>query len=304
MGEPYVIRLLVEDGEPDGVRTATRQNWNGKAIAFPRDAWARVQKRPELRKTGVYVLVGPTEGSDDGVPTVYVGQGDAVGDRIGSHFVNKDFWDFCVAVVAEGTPLNSAQARWLEHVFIDRAAELGNCHLDNGTSPKQPPLAEWDLVETKGFYKKILEVLPLLGVNAFDETALSVKPAVAAAIPSAKVGPYDTVVVPANEDGFNEVFLGEDAWYSIRIGSEMLSRIKYIAAYQTAPISAITHLAPVERIERIEGSGKYRLLFAEPAKEIGPIPFGDAKQGSMQGPRYTTLDRLKKAGCLRELFEQ
>jgi hypothetical protein len=74
MGEPYVIRLLVEAGDPDGVRTATRQNWNGKAVAFPRADWPRVQKRPELRKTGVYMLVGPTEGAQDGVPTIYVGR--------------------------------------------------------------------------------------------------------------------------------------------------------------------------------------------------------------------------------------
>jgi hypothetical protein len=303
MGEPYVIRLLVKDGDPDGVRTATRQNWNGKAVAFPRVDWPRVQRRSEFRKTGVYVLVGPTEGAQDGVPTVYIGQSDAVGDRIASHYTQKEFWDFCVAVIAEGTPLNSAQARWLEHVLVDRAAVLGNCHLDNSTSPKQPPLAEWDLVETKGFYKKILEVLPLVGVNAFDEGALAVKPAVAALVSPAKAAIYDTIVVPANEDGFNKVFLGEDCWYAIRIGSEMLDRIKYIAAYQTAPISAVTHYAPVARIERIEGTGKYQLYFAEPAKELEPIPFGDAKTGSMQGPRYTTHDRLLKASCIRELFE-
>jgi hypothetical protein len=303
MGEPYVIRLLVEDGERDGVRTATRQNWNGKAIAFPRVDWPRIQKRSELRKTGVYVLVGPTEGSDDGVPTVYIGQGDAVGDRIGSHYAQKDFWDFCVAVIAEGTPLNSAQARWLEHVLVDRARELGNCHLDNANSPKQPPLAEWDLVETKGFYKKVLEVLPLLGVNAFDESALSVKPVTETPVPTAKAKAFDTIVVPANEDGFHRVFLGENCWYAIRVGSDMLDRIKYIAAYQTAPISAITHYAKVERIERIEGTRKYRVVFSEPAKELNPVPFGDAKQGSMQGPRYTTLERLLKVNSIRELFE-
>lgn len=303
MGEPYVIRLLVEDGDPDGVRTATRQNWNGKAVAFPRTEWSRVQKRPEFRKTGVYVLIGPTEGSDDGVPTVYVGQGDAVGDRIGLHYSQKDFWDFGVAVVAEGTPLNSAQARWIEHVLVDRAKELGNCHLDNGNNPKQPPLAEWDLVETKGFYKKILEVLPLLGVTVFDATALAIKTVPISSSTSTRTSCLDTIVVPANEDGFEEVFLGEKCWYAIRIGSEMLSHIKYIAAYQTAPISAITHYAPVDRIEGIEGTRKYRLFFSEPAKTIGPIPFGDAKQGSMQSTRYTTLERLRKAGSVRELFE-
>lgn len=303
MGEPYVIRLVVEDGDPSGVRTATRQNWNGKAVAFPRTEWPRVQKRPEFRKTGVYVLIGPTEGSDDGIPTVYVGQGDAIGDRIGSHYVQKDFWDFGVAVVAEGTPLNSAQARWLEHVLVDRAKELGNCRLDNGNNPKQPPLAEWDLIETKGFYKKILEVLPLLGVVFFDEATLSIKSEPISSPASTKGNYLDTIVVPANEDGFNQVFLGENSWYAIRIGSEMLSRIKYIAAYQTAPISAITHYAPVSKIESIDGTRKYRLIFSEPAKHIGPIPFGDAKQGSMQSTRYTTLDRLLKASSIREVFE-
>ncbi len=303
MGEPYVIRILVEDGDPDGIRTATRMNWNGKAVAFPRSEWLRVQKRQEFRKTGVYVLVGPTEGTDDGVPTVYVGQGDAVGDRIASHYSQKDFWDFGVAVVAEGTPLNSAQARWLEHVLVDKAKELGNCHLDNGNSPKQPPLAEWDKVEINGFYKKVLEVLPLLGVSAFDDTVLAVKTVPPSTPSTAKTSTIDTVVVPANEDGFNEVFLGEDSWYAIRIGPEMLNRIKYIAAYQTAPISAITHYAPVRSIEKIEGTNKYRLFFTEHAKELEPIPFGDAKQGSMQGPRYTALDRLLIVGSVRELFE-
>lgn len=302
MGEPYVIRLLVEDGDPDGVRTATRQNWNGKAVAFPRSEWPSVQKRPEFRKTGVYVLVGPTEGSTDNVPTVYIGQGDVVGDRISSHYVQKDFWDFGVAVVAEGTPLNSAQARWLEHILVDRARELGNCHLDNGNKPKQPPLAEWDLVETKGFYKKVLEVLPLLGVSAFDSAATAVNSNASFQKAASKGHAYDTVVVPANEDGFQKVFLGENAWYKIRIGPDMLERIKYVAGYQTAPTSAITHYAPVARIEPYENTGKFKLIFSEPAQEITPIPFGNARQGMMQGPRYTTLEKLLKAKSILDLF--
>jgi hypothetical protein len=304
MGEPHVIRLLVEDGNPDGVRIATLQNWNGKAVAFRRGDWHQIQKRPEFRKTGIYVLIGPTEGASNSTPTIYVGQGDAVGDRIAKHYNKMDFWEFCVAVIAEGTPLNSAQARWLEHVLIDRAVELGNCNLENSNNPKQPPLAEWDRVETKGFFKKTLEILPLLGINAFDEIALTITANTPTQVSPNKTTNYDTLVVPANEDGFKKVFLGESSWWAIRIGSEMLERIKFIAAYQTAPISAVTHYAPVERIEPIEGAGKYRLRFAEPAQEIKHIPFGDAKKGSMQGPRYTTHDKLLKATCIRELFEE
>jgi hypothetical protein len=82
----------------------------------------------------------------------------------------------------------------------------------------------------------------------------------------------------------------------------MLSKIKYIAAYQTQPVSAITHVAPVAKIEPFGDSGKYKLIFSEPAKTIGPIPYGEAPSGAMQGPRYTTYDKLKKATRLTELI--
>jgi hypothetical protein len=113
----------------------------------------------------------------------------------------------------------------------------------------------------------------------------------------------DTVIVPAQEDGFRKVFLGENCWYSIRIGGGMLPKIKYIAAYQTSPVSAITHHARVERIEPYGDEGKYRLIFAEPAKPLPkPIPFADAPQGSMQGPRYTSLAKLQSAKRVVDLF--
>ena len=87
-----------------------------------------------------------------------------------------------------------------------------------------------------------------------------------------------------------------------RISGGMLSKIKFIAAYQTQPESAVTHYAPVSRIEPYGEQGKFKLIFAEPAKPIRPIPFADAPQGSMQGPRYTSFDKLMKAKKLTDLF--
>lgn len=47
----------------------------------------------------------------------------------------------------------------------------------------------------------------------------------------------------------------------------MLNRIKYIAAYQVAPISAITHLAEVAKIEKYKDAN---LIIKERApKETG-----------------------------------
>ena len=113
---------------------------------------------------------------------------------------------------------------------------------------------------------------------------------------------HDTIIVPAKKDGFEEVFLGEDCWYAVRISGGMLDKIKHIAAYQTQPVSAITHYAPVSSIEPYGESGKYKLVFSESAKPIGPIPYGDAPQGAMQGPRYTSFSRLQKARKLTDVL--
>jgi hypothetical protein len=82
----------------------------------------------------------------------------------------------------------------------------------------------------------------------------------------------------------------------------MIPKIKYIAAYQSSPISAITHAAPVARIEPHGDSGKFKLIFSEPARAIGPVPLGDAPSGFMQGPRYTTYERLLKAKKVTDLM--
>ena len=82
----------------------------------------------------------------------------------------------------------------------------------------------------------------------------------------------------------------------------MLPKIKYIAAYQSLPVAAITHVAPVARIEPYGDSGKYKLIFSEPAKPIGPIPFADAPSGAMMGSRYTTYEKLQKAKKVSDLI--
>ena len=112
----------------------------------------------------------------------------------------------------------------------------------------------------------------------------------------------DTIVVPARKKGFTEVFIGEDCWYAIRIAKDKLKKIQYIAAYQTRPVSKVTHYAKVRQIEPYGKTGKYKLVFAERAVAIGPIPLGRAPRQAMQGIRYTSLARLKKAEKLDEIF--
>jgi hypothetical protein len=113
----------------------------------------------------------------------------------------------------------------------------------------------------------------------------------------------DSIVVPAHEDGFQEVFLGENRWYAVRIHGSMRPQIKYIAVYRTAPVSAITHIAPVKSIEPWKDTGKYVLNFSQPAKEIGPIPMAKpGRVGTFQGIRYTNHDALESAKSLDDLW--
>lgn len=302
MAEPYTIHIFVVDGDPDGVKIIDRQNWTGWGIAFPRASWPSISKRREFGTAGGYILIGPGEGSSDELPTVYIGQGDEIRTRLDSHFKNKDFWDWGYAFVSKGTGLNRAHTTWLEHALIDYADKAGQCHLDNGTRPNEPILSEWERADTYGFLQEMLRILPLLNVRVFEKPTSVVVTKDDPIRAAASKDMRDTVVVPAQEEGFQRVFIGENCWYSIRISGGMLSQIKYIAAYRTAPVSAITHYAPVERIESYGDSGKYRLIFAAPAKEITPIPFGDATPGLMQGPRYTSLAKLLAAKSVGELF--
>jgi len=303
MADPFTIRIFVPDGDPEGVRLIDRMNWTGVGVAFPRTKWSEVRQRPELQRTGVYILRGYV-GEDADLPTLYIGQADSVRNRIENHVQEKDFWDWGIVFVSASGGLNRAHVTWLEYALVKRANEANQCHLENGNAPQEPAPTEAEKADTQGFLKEILQILPLVGLRAFEYPKPVAVPAAAdpGTRPRSPSATPDTIIVPAQKDGFERVFLGENCWYAIRISGGMLDKIKYIAAYQTQPVSAITHHAPVARIEPYGEEGKYKLIFSEKAKPIGPIPFGDAPQGAMQGPRYTSLAKLQAAKKLTDLL--
>lgn len=109
----------------------------------------------------------------------------------------------------------------------------------------------------------------------------------------------DTIVVPARESGFKRAFLGENRWHAIRIGAAMKERIKYIAAYQVAPVSAVTHIAEIQQIRPYENTGKYEVVFRGSAEAIRHVPLGKSKTGP-QGPVYVEREKLLRAKTLED----
>ncbi|WP_369049556.1 hypothetical protein [Tenacibaculum sp. UWU-22] len=116
------------------------------------------------------------------------------------------------------------------------------------------------------------------------------------------ISEIDTIVIPAREDGFKEEFIDNNCWYAIRLNASMIPKIKYIAAYQVAPISAITYIAEVKKIEQWKDTNKYIVYFSEPAEKIKKVPLGNSKGKAPQSPRYSSRERILNAKTLDKVF--
>ena len=118
-----------------------------------------------------------------------------------------------------------------------------------------------------------------------------------------KIDEVDTIVCPAREDGFKEVFLASGRWWAIRINSTMIPQLKYIAMYRVSPISAITHYGKIASIKPYRDSGKYIVELDGKPKKISPVKLSTKEKGKApQAPRYTTIKLLRKAKTLRDIF--
>lgn len=175
MSVPFSLRIFVADGDPDGLRVVERSNWIGKALIFPRALLPTVKKREELGQTGVYLLLGPrTDGEGE---MLYVGEGDPIRPRLESHHAQKDFWSRAVCFVAAGAQLNKAHVQYLEANLVRLAKAAKRLPLDNGNAPAEPTLSEADRADMQVFLHHMLGMLPVLGVQAFEQAAPAAAPA-------------------------------------------------------------------------------------------------------------------------------
>ncbi len=172
MTVPFSLRIFVADGDPDGLRIVERSNWVGRALVFPRAAWAQpsVATRLELQQTGVYLLLGPREDGEG--DRLYIGEGDPIKPRLASHHsgtAQKDFWTRAICFVSMGQGLNKAHVQFLEANLIRLAKQAKRVPLDNANQPTEPTLSEADRADMQVFLQHMLGMLPVLGVHAFEQ---------------------------------------------------------------------------------------------------------------------------------------
>lgn len=128
--------------------------------------FAETKRRPELGRTGVYVLVGQSERSP--LQQVYIGEGDPVRPRLEQHARTKDFWTTAVVFTGKDQNLNKAHVQHLEARLLELALASKRCVLDNNNTPQPPSLSEADTADVEGFLVDMLLCLPILGFSFFE----------------------------------------------------------------------------------------------------------------------------------------
>lgn len=293
---PFSITLFATTGDPEGIRHVDKSNWSGCGVVFTKDSSQALKQEPGIGQAGVYILVG-----NAAEETIYIGEADPVGDRLKNHAANKEGWVWGVYFFDRNHKIGKTEVQYLEAALVSLAKSHGRAILLNKNNPTEPTMGPAARAAAQAFLADMLLILPMLGINAF--TALkSGAPADNNQTVEPDTDKFDTIVVPAREEGFNEVFLKQHCWYAVRINAKHLSKLKFIAAYQVAPVAAITHVAEIRDIALYKDTGKYLIRFKGPATAIGPIARLDQSVVSMQSSRYALQEKLLAARNLDEVW--
>lgn len=172
------VRLFLAEGTPGGLVTAEIMNWTGQVVTGPRSHLANLLARPEVKKTGVYVLLGDDPNGVDNL-RIYVGESDDVSVRLKDHEAKRQFWDRVVVLTSKDENLTKAHVRYLESRLITIAHRAKRSSVENGTAPAPPRLPEADVSDMEYYLSQVQIVLPVLSINAFRQAVSVVTPGAA-----------------------------------------------------------------------------------------------------------------------------
>ena len=164
---PTSITIFLATGTPDGIRVVEKANWTGKAVVAGRSQLKEALRRRELAGPGVYILTGPGSGI---ARRIYIGESDTLATRLNQHH-SREFWTQFVAFTSTNEGLNKASIRYLETRLVNLAREANQWEVENGPVSEEPVLSEVDRANAEWFLGEMLQIYPILGVDAFESAS-------------------------------------------------------------------------------------------------------------------------------------
>lgn len=158
------VRLYLVDGTATGILTAEIMNWTGHVLAAPRTRFEDAFLRDELKRTGIYFLLGPDDDGSD-LTKVYVGEGDEIGRRLYLHNKEKDFWERFIAITSKDMNLTKAHVRYLEGRILRLLVDARKVKIANKDMPQFDLLPEADISDMEAFLEEVQLVLPVIGAE-------------------------------------------------------------------------------------------------------------------------------------------
>lgn len=158
------ISLFLIDGSVDGVIACELFNWTGKGYKIPRTLLKSVSERDDLKKAGIYFLVGH---DDSDQPMVYVGEAEEVYKRITQH-QDKEFWSEALAFISKDENLNKAHVKYLEYTLHKDASEAARFQIYNGNTPNKPAISEAERAVMLEFAQNLRVMIGTLGYKLFE----------------------------------------------------------------------------------------------------------------------------------------
>lgn len=169
------INLFLIEGEVTGPIKCKLTNWTGVIYRIPRNKLTleETKNRNDLRKSGVYFLIGKDE--DTGRDLVYIGQagtrknGEGILFRILEHARNekKNYFNEVIIVVTSDDSYGPTEISYLENKFTILAKEINRYEVQNGNEPCIGNVTEEKQAELDEFIENSKMIIGALGHKIF-----------------------------------------------------------------------------------------------------------------------------------------
>lgn len=220
------IQLFLVDGTPTGLRKATIHGWTGLTFVATGTTFAALTARPELDRTGIYILSGPDAEAVGGT-RAYIGSANSVRERIKQSAQQRGFWETAIAVTTSDDDLSKGHVEYLEARLIQMATDANRVTLDNGTNPagQRRRLPEADQANMEAFLANLKIILPVIGLDLLKPQPRAVAQA---ATPVEQRTVSDVKFEIRHKSGIYANAVEEDGEFIVLEGSRALTNQGYV----------------------------------------------------------------------------